>query len=62
VLPGYERLIIDEAHNLEDEATNQFGFHTGQTEVRNALAAIHDQAADRTTGRRRRRATGAAWR
>jgi DNA polymerase-3 subunit epsilon/ATP-dependent DNA helicase DinG len=25
VLPDYERLVIDEAHHLEDQATNQFG-------------------------------------
>ena len=26
VLPPYSRLVIDEAHHLEDEATRQFGF------------------------------------
>ena len=26
VIPDYQHLIIDEAHNLEDEATRQFGF------------------------------------
>lgn len=26
VLPGYDRLIVDEAHHLEDQATKQFGF------------------------------------
>jgi predicted DnaQ family exonuclease/DinG family helicase len=50
VLPGYERLIVDEAHNLEAEATSQFGFQTGQAEVRNALSAIHERAADRDQG------------
>jgi predicted DnaQ family exonuclease/DinG family helicase len=29
-LPPYDHLIVDEAHNLEDEATNQFGFQAGQ--------------------------------
>ena len=29
-LPSYDHLIVDEAHNLEDEATNQFGFQAGQ--------------------------------
>ncbi|MHB8574633.1 MAG: helicase C-terminal domain-containing protein [Dehalococcoidia bacterium] len=50
VLPAYDRLIVDEAHNLEDEATSQFGFLTGQTELRNTLASIHDRAADRELG------------
>ncbi|MEJ7837560.1 MAG: exonuclease domain-containing protein, partial [Thermomicrobiales bacterium] len=27
VIPGYDRLVIDEAHHLEDEATDQFGFN-----------------------------------
>ena len=26
VMPGFDRLVIDEAHHLEDEATSQFGF------------------------------------
>lgn len=26
IIPDYQNLIIDEAHNLEDEATRQFGF------------------------------------
>ncbi len=53
LIPEYQHLIVDEAHNLEDEATRQFGFDLGQdsldevwepqarlsTEVRLALAA-----------------------
>ncbi|HZU77041.1 MAG TPA: helicase C-terminal domain-containing protein, partial [Dehalococcoidia bacterium] len=50
VLPSYDRLIVDEAHNLEDEATNQFGFHTGQNELRAMLAAIADHSNERETG------------
>ncbi len=30
VLPLYSRLIVDEAHHLEDEATRQFGFVSGE--------------------------------
>jgi DNA polymerase-3 subunit epsilon/ATP-dependent DNA helicase DinG len=30
VLPDFDYLIVDEAHNLEDEATRQFGFHVAQ--------------------------------
>ena len=29
VIPEYQHLIIDEAHNLEDEATRQFSFQVG---------------------------------
>ena len=30
LIPDYQHLIIDEAHNLEDEATRQFGFELTQ--------------------------------
>ncbi|MFC1930483.1 exonuclease domain-containing protein, partial [Chloroflexota bacterium] len=30
VIPQYQYLIIDEAHHLEDEATNQFGFNISE--------------------------------
>ncbi len=30
VLPAYSRLIVDEAHHLEEEATRQFGFVSGE--------------------------------
>jgi len=42
LLPEYDHLIIDEAHNLEDEATRQFGFHVSQFTV--------DEIADRLLG------------
>jgi len=50
VLPPYERLIVDEAHNLEEEATDQFGFTTGLGECRNALNAIDERGAERESG------------
>ena len=50
VLPGYERLIVDEAHNLEEEATSQFGFHSGQNELRAALTAIIERVGEREAG------------
>ncbi len=31
VLPEFDYLIVDEAHNLEEEATRQFGFRVSQT-------------------------------
>lgn len=33
VLPDFDYLIVDEAHNLEQEATRQFGFRVSQTTV-----------------------------
>ncbi|MDO8615757.1 MAG: helicase C-terminal domain-containing protein [Dehalococcoidia bacterium] len=33
VLPPYEHLVIDEAHHLEDEASRQFGFRTGERDL-----------------------------
>ena len=33
VLPDFDYLIVDEAHNLEGEATRQFGFRVSQTTV-----------------------------
>jgi DNA polymerase-3 subunit epsilon/ATP-dependent DNA helicase DinG len=33
VVPRYERLIIDEAHHLEEEATRQYGFVAGERAV-----------------------------
>ncbi|MCH7843989.1 MAG: hypothetical protein IID01_14635 [Chloroflexi bacterium] len=53
LIPEYQHLVIDEAHNLEDEATRQFGFIVSQdkldevwepqirltTQIRQAMAA-----------------------
>jgi len=39
VLPPYSRLVVDEAHHLEGEATRQFGFASGER----ALADILDR-------------------
>src|SRR5262249_36575361 len=33
VLPPYDHIIIDEAHNLEDVATDQFGFAVDQAQL-----------------------------
>ncbi|MGH8629156.1 MAG: DEAD/DEAH box helicase, partial [Burkholderiales bacterium] len=37
VLPAYTRLIVDEAHHLEDEATRQFGFASGERAISEML-------------------------
>ncbi len=40
-IPAFDHLIIDEAHNLEAQATQQFGLHIGARQVTDALEAIH---------------------
>lgn len=50
ILPSYDRLIVDEAHNLEDIATDQFGFHAGQGEVNTLLDAVLVRGRERQAG------------
>ncbi len=51
ILPEYQHLIIDEAHHLEEEATDQFTFRTSQREVLRYLDALSSTAgAGRRTG------------
>lgn len=40
ILPEYKYLIIDEAHHLEEQATNQFGFQVGRQDVYAFLNAL----------------------
>ena len=40
VLPTYEHLVIDEAHNLEDVATDQFGWSVTQQKVSDFFDAL----------------------
>jgi DNA polymerase-3 subunit epsilon/ATP-dependent DNA helicase DinG len=40
VLPEYDVLIVDEAHHLEDEATNQLGWRLGERELINRLERL----------------------
>lgn len=40
VLPDYDYLIVDEAHNLEEEATRQFGFHVSETTVQELVERL----------------------
>lgn len=41
VLPEYQHLVVDEAHHLEDEATNQFGFSAGESDLLDWLDRLH---------------------
>ncbi|MDO8672217.1 MAG: helicase C-terminal domain-containing protein [Dehalococcoidia bacterium] len=51
ILPDYSHLIIDEAHHLEDEATNQFGFEANLKVVSTYLDRIAEKpSADRRGG------------
>jgi len=50
VLPGYAHLVVDEAQHLEDEATNQFGFHTGEGEITRLLDRAHERVVGREGG------------
>jgi DNA polymerase-3 subunit epsilon/ATP-dependent DNA helicase DinG len=40
VIPEYHHLVVDEAHHLEDEATNQFGFKTSEEELMKLLDRV----------------------
>jgi predicted DnaQ family exonuclease/DinG family helicase len=40
VLPGFERLVIDEAHHLEDEATRQLSFVLDRPAMEDAVKAL----------------------
>ena len=40
VLPEYDYLIIDEAHNLESEATRQFGFRVAQSAIEDIVERL----------------------
>jgi DNA polymerase-3 subunit epsilon/ATP-dependent DNA helicase DinG len=40
-LPAFDHLIVDEAHNLEDQATNQFGGQVSRRLVSDALDGLH---------------------
>ncbi len=49
-LPAYDRLIVDEAHNLEDEATSQFGFQAGQGHFTEYLDSLLVRGAGKESG------------
>lgn len=51
VLPEYRHLVVDEAHHLEEQATNQFGFSASEAEVLDWLDRVHTRASrDREGG------------
>jgi DNA polymerase-3 subunit epsilon/ATP-dependent DNA helicase DinG len=50
VLPEYDVLIVDEAHHLEDEATNQLGWRLGERELINRLERLWSPSVAGTSG------------
>lgn len=50
VLPTFRYLIIDEAHHLEDEATEQFGFSVSQSDIDDILNNLTRRSDDRQIG------------
>lgn len=40
VIPDYERVIVDEAHNLEEQATSHFGFSVSEASAAEAVDRI----------------------
>ncbi len=47
VLPPYGHVVIDEAHNLEDEATSRFAFRAAEADVNDFLDRIGRRGSDR---------------
>lgn len=45
VIPDYRHLIVDEAHHLEDEATEQWGFEVGGYRLEGFLNRLSERAA-----------------
>lgn len=50
ILPSYQHLIIDEAHHLEDVATNQLSFRVDQGRMMNPLNALVQTRSGREYG------------
>ncbi|MHB0858921.1 MAG: helicase C-terminal domain-containing protein [Anaerolineae bacterium] len=46
ILPEFKYLIVDEAHHLEEQATEQFGINVGRREVYAFLAGISHDGGD----------------
>jgi len=50
VLPAYSRLVIDEAHNLEDEATSRFAFRASEADFADFLDRVGRRTGERASG------------
>ena len=50
ILPDYAAIVIDEAHNLEDSATNHFGCEVSKYDIIRTLNAIYNRNGHKETG------------
>jgi len=50
VLPKYHHIIFDEAHNIEDIATDYFGSGITRTGIARIIRRMHNQAGDKRIG------------
>ena len=50
ILPDYDYLVVDEAHHLEDVATDQLGFQTDQWEFEGFLDRLSQEVGGRRQG------------
>ncbi len=50
VLPPYQRIILDEAHHIEEVATNYFGIGLTRAGMRRLLGRLHRERKGRATG------------
>jgi len=51
VIPRYEALIVDEAHGLEDAATNHFGFHLSLFRITRLVRDVRSELGEAAAGR-----------
>jgi DNA polymerase III epsilon subunit family exonuclease len=49
VLPPYDHVVVDEAHNLEDVATDQFGFSVDQNKLLEFLDSLFEAGGAQTS-------------
>jgi len=50
LLPPYQRIVLDEAHHIEDVATSYFGFGITRAGMRRLLGRLHRQKGHRISG------------
>lgn len=50
IIPDYQYLVVDEAHHLEAQATEQLGYAVRLRDVANYIDALHHTTAERRSG------------
>ncbi len=51
ILPNYNRIIIDEAHNIEDIATEYFASHISQLDIMRLMARLASEKGGKVNGK-----------